>query len=94
MLTTDETFFVASAVLFGDSENGKAVGETKSSRTKVFFHDADRICNYQAVVDSAHLTYSLNMGEATAFVLKGRVLEALASHSSKGQNGVRNRRKA
>ncbi|KAF9730423.1 hypothetical protein PMIN06_008798 [Paraphaeosphaeria minitans] len=94
MLTTNETSFVASAVLFGDPGNGIAVEQMDSSRTMVFCHVADKICDGQAVVDSAHLTYSLNVGEATAFALKGRILEALASHSSKGQRGGRDRRRA
>ncbi|KAJ4344766.1 uncharacterized protein N0V89_012510 [Didymosphaeria variabile] len=83
MLTANETSFVLSAVLFGDPDNGKAVGQIDSSRTKVFCHEADKICDGQAVVDAAHLTYSLNVGEATVFVLKGKVLEALASYSLK-----------
>ncbi|KAL1595867.1 hypothetical protein SLS60_009557 [Paraconiothyrium brasiliense] len=83
MLTANETAFVMSAVLFGDPDNGKAVGQIEKSRTKVFCHDGDKICDGQALVDQAHLTYSLNVGEATAFALKAKVVEALASHLSK-----------
>lgn len=82
MFAPSETSFVLAAILFGDPDNGKPVGQINPSRTKVFCHDLDKICDGQAVVDASHLIYSLNVGEATAFALKGTVLQALRSHSS------------
>lgn len=89
MLTANETSFVVSAVLFGDPNDGKVVGRIDSSRTKVFCHEADKICDGEAVVDSSHLTYGLNVAEATVFILKGRLLDAQASRSSTGHTGGR-----
>lgn len=68
MLSADETAFVKSAVIFGDPDNGKAVGNVPAAQTKVICHNGDKICDGQAVVLAPHLTYSQNAGEAAQFV--------------------------
>ncbi|KAF2684876.1 carbohydrate esterase family 5 protein [Lentithecium fluviatile CBS 122367] len=68
MLSADETAFVKSAVIFGDPDNGKPVGNVPAAQTKVICHKGDLICAGQAVVLAPHLTYSMNAGEAAKFV--------------------------
>lgn len=68
MLSADETAFVNSAVIFGDPDNGQSVGNIPAAKTKIICHDGDLICAGQSVVLQPHLTYSMNAGEAAAFV--------------------------
>lgn len=68
MLSADQTAFVKSAVIFGDPNNGKPVGNVPAAKTKVICHNGDKICDGQALVLQPHLTYSMNAGEAAAFV--------------------------
>ena len=68
MLTADQTAFVSSAVIFGDPNNGKAVGNVSAAKTKVICHTGDNICQGGDLVLQPHLTYSMNAGEAAKFV--------------------------
>lgn len=68
MLSTAQTAFVKSAVIFGDPDNGKPVGKVAAANTKVICHNGDKICDGQAIVLAPHLTYSQNAGEAAKFV--------------------------
>jgi cutinase len=69
MLTTDQTAFVQSAVIFGDPNNGNPVGKVSAANTKVVCHNGDLICAGQAVILTPHLTYSANANEAAKFVM-------------------------
>lgn len=69
MLTADQTAFVSSAVIFGDPNNGKPVGNVPAANTKVICHNGDLICAQQSVILAPHLTYSRNANEAAKFVM-------------------------
>jgi cutinase len=68
MLSTAETNFVSSAVIFGDPDNGKPVGKISAAKTKVICHTGDNICAGGDLILTPHLTYSQNAGEAATFV--------------------------
>ncbi|ORY11428.1 cutinase, partial [Clohesyomyces aquaticus] len=68
LLSTEESAFVSSAVIFGDPDNGKAVGSVGAGATKVICHNGDLICAGQAVVLAPHLNYSRDADTAAAFV--------------------------
>ncbi|KAF2793091.1 carbohydrate esterase family 5 protein, partial [Melanomma pulvis-pyrius CBS 109.77] len=69
MLTPAETAFVKSAVIFGDPDNGKAVGTVSAADTLVVCHNGDLICAVPALVLAPHLTYAKDAGTAAAFVV-------------------------
>lgn len=69
MLTPAETAFVKSAVIFGDPDNGKAVGTVSAADTLVVCHKGDLICAGTALVLAPHLTYAKDAGTAAAFVV-------------------------
>ncbi|KAF2463523.1 cutinase precursor, partial [Lindgomyces ingoldianus] len=69
MLSADDAKFVSSAVIFGDPDNGKPVGNVPAAKTKVICHTGDNICQGGDLVLQPHLTYSQNAGEAAAFVV-------------------------
>ncbi|KAJ4400038.1 hypothetical protein N0V91_009013 [Didymella pomorum] len=69
MLTADQSAFVKSAVIFGDPNNGKAVGNVGAANTKVICHNGDLICAGQAVILAPHLTYGRDADTAAAFVM-------------------------
>jgi cutinase len=60
---------VSSVVIFGDPNNGTAVGAISAAKTEVICHTGDDICAHGDLVLEPHLTYSQNSGEATSFVL-------------------------
>ncbi|KAF2727749.1 carbohydrate esterase family 5 protein [Polyplosphaeria fusca] len=68
MLSAAETEFVSSAVIFGDPNNGQAVGALPAAKTKVFCNDGDNICEGGNLILRPHLTYSDDAGDAAAFV--------------------------
>ncbi|KAH8671961.1 carbohydrate esterase family 5 protein [Tricladium varicosporioides] len=60
---------VNSVVIFGDPDNGQAVGSIPAAKTKVICHATDNICMGGSTILAAHLTYgSQNAGEAAQFV--------------------------
>lgn len=69
MLTADQSAFVKSAVIFGDPNNGDAVGNVGAANTKVICHDGDLICAGQSVIRAPHLTYGRDADTAAAFVV-------------------------
>ncbi|KAF2134104.1 carbohydrate esterase family 5 protein [Dothidotthia symphoricarpi CBS 119687] len=69
MLSADDATFVQSAVIFGDPDNGDAVGKVSAAKTKVICHTGDLICAGQSVILAPHLTYGTNADEAAAFVM-------------------------
>ncbi|KAE9380672.1 carbohydrate esterase family 5 protein [Stipitochalara longipes BDJ] len=68
MMTAAQTNAVSSVVIFGDPDNGKAVGNVPAAKTKVICHTGDNICQGGDLILTPHLTYSTNAGEAAAFV--------------------------
>jgi len=68
MLSAADSTFVQSAVIFGDPNNGDAVGQVSAANTKVICHNGDLICAGQSIILAPHLTYGANANEAAAFV--------------------------
>ncbi|KAF4637362.1 hypothetical protein G7Y89_g711 [Cudoniella acicularis] len=58
---------VSSAIIFGDPDNGTAIGSISAAKTKVICHPTDNICMHGDAILAAHLTYSQNADEAAAF---------------------------
>lgn len=69
MLTADQSAFVKSAVIFGDPNNGDAVGKVGAANTKVICHNGDLICAGQSVILAPHLTYGRDADTAASFVM-------------------------
>jgi cutinase len=69
MLSAQDSAFVSSAVIFGDPDNGQAVGNVAAASTKVICAQGDLICAGQAVVLAPHLSYGRNADEAAQFVV-------------------------
>lgn len=59
---------VNSVLIFGDPNNGTAVGSIPAAKTKVICHDGDNICQHGDQILQPHLTYSMNADEAAQFV--------------------------
>ncbi|EMD62191.1 hypothetical protein GGP41_002352 [Bipolaris sorokiniana] len=68
MLSADDSAFVSSAVIFGDPDNGQAVGKVAAANTKVICATGDLICAGQAIILPPHLSYGANANEAAKFV--------------------------
>ncbi|KAE8442763.1 hypothetical protein EG329_002851 [Mollisiaceae sp. DMI_Dod_QoI] len=61
---------VSSVVIFGDPDNGTAVGAIDPSKVLVICHSDDYICKGSVIVDADHLDYADDAGTAAAFVVK------------------------
>lgn len=68
MFTADQTAFVNSAVLFGDPDNGDAVGAVPASKVSVDCHVLDDICLHGDIIDQSHLDYCLDAAREASFV--------------------------
>ncbi|RMZ73900.1 cutinase [Pyrenophora seminiperda CCB06] len=77
MLSAADSSFVSSAVIFGDPDNGQAVGKVAAANTKVICAPGDLICAGQAVILPPHLSYGANAGQAAKFVV-GKMAAAKA----------------
>ncbi|KAG9243544.1 putative cutinase [Calycina marina] len=60
---------VSSVVIFGDPDDGDAVGSIPSSKVLIICHKLDFICDGSFIVDSEHLNYAEDAGDAAAFVV-------------------------
>ncbi|KAL6709645.1 hypothetical protein ACN47E_001073 [Coniothyrium glycines] len=69
MLSAQDSAFVSSAVIFGDPDNGDAVGQVPAANTKIICATGDLICAGQAIVLAPHLSYGRNANEAAQFVI-------------------------
>ncbi|KAI8936092.1 hypothetical protein NX059_007591 [Plenodomus lindquistii] len=69
MLSAQDTAFVSSAVIFGDPDNGQAVGQVPAANTKVICARGDLICSGQSIILAPHLSYGRNADEAAQFVM-------------------------
>ncbi|KAK4553892.1 hypothetical protein LTR86_009067 [Recurvomyces mirabilis] len=69
LLTTTQTNFVNSVVIFGDPDNGRAVGKIPSSKVLIICHIGDDICLGGDLILAPHLTYALNAQQAASFVV-------------------------
>ncbi|KAF2854470.1 carbohydrate esterase family 5 protein [Plenodomus tracheiphilus IPT5] len=69
MLSAQDSDFVSSAVIFGDPDNGDAVGKVLAANTKIICATGDLICAGQAVILAPHLSYGRNADEAAQFVV-------------------------
>ncbi|TVY83462.1 Cutinase [Lachnellula suecica] len=58
---------VSSAIIFGDPDNGTAVGTIPAAKTKIICHATDNICMGGDTILAAHLTYSQDAGTAASF---------------------------
>ena len=56
-------------VIFGDPDNGQAVGRVPASKTLIICHNGDNICEGGDQVLLPHLTYSQNADQAASFVV-------------------------
>ena len=55
-------------VIFGDPDNGDAVGKIPASKVKIICHVGDNICQGGALILAPHLTYGQDAQAAAAFV--------------------------
>ncbi|KAH7077411.1 cutinase precursor [Paraphoma chrysanthemicola] len=69
MLSAQDAAFVNSAVIFGDPNNGDAVGNVAAADTMVVCHTGDLICAGQSVILAPHLTYGRDGPAAAKFVV-------------------------
>ncbi|KAF1836773.1 cutinase precursor [Decorospora gaudefroyi] len=69
MLSTEDSAFVSSAIIFGDPDNGDAVGQVPAANTKIICATGDLICAGQAVILAPHLSYGANANEAARFAV-------------------------
>lgn len=62
---------VSAAVIFGDPENGLAVGNLPSSKVMEFCANGDDVCNGNGTfaITPAHLSYGSNGTEAAQFIV-------------------------
>lgn len=69
--------YFVSVVIFGDPDDGDAVGSISADRVKVICHDGDNICDGGIIVLPAHLNVRFSSGtyilmwELTGVVLYG-----------------------
>ncbi|KFX96247.1 hypothetical protein V495_03604 [Pseudogymnoascus sp. VKM F-4514 (FW-929)] len=70
-LSADSSAKVSAVVIFGDPDDGDAVGSIPAANVDVICHDGDNICDGGILILAPHLTYSMDAGAAAAFV-KGR----------------------
>lgn len=49
-------------VIFGDLDNGKAVGYVLAAKAKAVYHTGDNICQGEDLILTSHLTVSLLFG--------------------------------
>ncbi|KUJ19203.1 cutinase-domain-containing protein [Mollisia scopiformis] len=68
MMDASTTAKINSVLIFGDPDNGTAVGTVPASKTLVICHDGDNICQHGDQILQPHLTYSMNAGQAAQFV--------------------------
>ncbi|KAF9254001.1 alpha/beta-hydrolase, partial [Marasmius fiardii PR-910] len=59
---------ISAAVIFGDPDNGDPVAGVPSSRTLVFCHDGDNICNHGILILPPHLNYQQDTPTAARFI--------------------------
>ena len=85
MLSAQDSAFVSSAVIFGDPDNGDAVGQVPAANTKIICATGDLICAGQAIVLAPHLSYGQNADEAAQFVVSNM---AAGGASAAAQTGV------
>lgn len=67
-ISASTTAFVNSVVIFGDPDDGQAVGSIPASKVDIICHSGDYICKGDDLVLPAHLTYSEDAPAAAAFV--------------------------
>ncbi|KFY07955.1 hypothetical protein V492_06679 [Pseudogymnoascus sp. VKM F-4246] len=70
-LSADNSAKVNSVVIFGDPNDGDAVGSIPAANVDVICHDGDNICDGGIIILPAHLNYSMDAPAAAAFV-KGK----------------------
>ncbi|KAH8684524.1 cutinase-domain-containing protein [Tricladium varicosporioides] len=61
---------VSSVVIFGDPDNGTAVGVIAPSKVLIVCHSGDEICKGSIIVTSDHLNYANDAASSAAFVVK------------------------
>ncbi|RDW59847.1 cutinase-2 [Coleophoma cylindrospora] len=69
-LTTAQNAAVAAVVIFGDPDNGEAVGSIPSSNVLIICHAGDDICAHGDSILAPHLTYGQDASTAASFVAK------------------------
>lgn len=84
MLSADDAAWVSSAVIFGDPNNGKAVGAVPAANTMVICHTGDLICAGTSVILAPHLTYGADGASAAQFVMSNMKAAGAAAAASAG----------
>jgi cutinase len=84
MLSAQDSAFVSSAVIFGDPDNGQAVGSVAAANTKVICATGDLICAGQAIILAPHLSYGQNANEAAKFVMSNMAAAGGAAAAAGG----------
>lgn len=68
MLSATVSAEVSAVVIFGDPDNGEAVGSIASSKVLIICHALDDICLHGDIIDTEHLDYAENVDQAATFV--------------------------
>lgn len=89
MLSAQDSAFVSSAVIFGDPDNGQAVGNVPTANTKVICATGDLICAGQAVILAPHLSYGRNADEAAQFVVGNMARAGAATATATKAKGTK-----
>lgn len=55
-------------MIFGDPDNGNAVGTIAPDKVKVICHDGDKICAGTVIVTPSHLNYQIDAQTAAEFI--------------------------
>ncbi|KAH8601392.1 putative cutinase, partial [Bisporella sp. PMI_857] len=61
---------VSSVVIFGDPDNGTAVGTIDPAKVLIVCHDGDLICEGSIIITPAHSNYANDAASSAAFVVK------------------------
>jgi hypothetical protein len=84
MMDAATTAKINSVLIFGDPNNGTAVGSVPASKTLVICHDGDNICQHGDNILQPHLTYSMNADQAAAFVASAAGMAGAAAGNGTG----------
>ncbi|GAB7347209.1 hypothetical protein MBLNU459_g3315t1 [Dothideomycetes sp. NU459] len=68
-ITDAQAAFISSVVIFGDPDDGEAVGAVPASKTDIICHTGDDICLHGDLVLEPHLTYAEDAPAAAKFVV-------------------------
>lgn len=70
MISTAQTSFINSVVLFGDPDDGEAFGMVPPTKVSTDCHLGDDICLHGDLILPPHLDYCLDVGNEASFVVQ------------------------